>query len=79
MKLYLVMVEDRHTDPAAFVFSTPEAAIEDAKRRAREYAYNQADIDESNPPDGWLYRARYSVEGDCVWVVERTLNDPGED
>lgn len=72
MKVYVAMIHDRHVDPEAYVFSTPDTAIETARRMAAENARgNEVNVD---PVDGWLFHATYSVEGDCVWVVEKTLD-----
>jgi hypothetical protein len=76
-RLYVAMVADRHTDPEPYVFSTPEAAIGFAREWARDGARREEDFQEE-PIDGWLYYARYSVEDDSVWVVEKGL-DVGEE
>jgi hypothetical protein len=75
MKLYLAIIEDRHTDVAVYVYDTPEAAIARARQEAHENATAPDDIEEEQV-DGWLYYARYSVESDCVHVEETTLNHP---
>ena len=71
MKIYNVIVEDRHTDAAVTSFRHREDAIEYAK----DYidAIEAVDIDDSYTPEGWEYFCTYSVEGDCVWVVGTTL------
>jgi len=75
MKIYVVMVNDRHTDPEPYVFSTAERAIEYARQATQEYAHGPEDIDETLPPPaGWLYSASYSVEDDSVWVIEKELD-----
>jgi hypothetical protein len=69
MRVYLAIIEDRHTDVAVCVFSTAEKAI----AYAREWAYDNArspDRVEEQEIDGWLYSATYSVEGDAVRVEE---------
>lgn len=76
-KLYVVMINDRHTDPEPYVFSTPEAAIDYARSEAHEYARTPEGVEEE-PIEGWLYYARYSGEGDSVWVIAKTLDDPSE-
>lgn len=70
MKVYVAMVCDRHADPKPYVFTTAEAAVEFARETAQEYATDPDDIKEETI-DGWLYYARYSVEDDAVWVVEK--------
>lgn len=78
MKIYVVMVEDRHTDTEAEVFTTAEAAI----AYAEEYVTEQLDRwpwvdDDPEEPEGWLWYRAYSPEGDCVWVVEKELRTDG--
>lgn len=77
MKIYVAMIADRHSDTEPYPFSTPEAAIDYARRTAAEYAHRPEDIDEIET-DGWLYHATYSGESDSVWVVEKEL-DGGTD
>lgn len=72
--IFIAMVNDRHVEPQAHPFSTAEAAIDYARRTAQEYAHSPEDFREE-PVDGWLYHATYSVEGDGVWVVEKTLDE----
>ena len=73
--IYVAMVKDRHCDPEPYVFTTPEAAIEYARSEAHEYARTPEDVEEETI-DGWLYYARYSCEGDSVWVVGKVLDRP---
>lgn len=75
--VYVVMIDDRHTDTDAEVFSTADAAIEYARQIAIGYARNPDDIDEE-PVDGWLYHATYSGESDSVWVLAKTVRDGSE-
>lgn len=74
MKIYVAMICDRHTDPEPEVFSTPEAAIEYARTQAQEGARYEDAFQEEETPDGWLYYAIYSMEGDSVWVIEKELH-----
>ena len=76
MKVYIVMVKDRHTDPGAFPFSNPEQAIEEARRIAKDWCSFDEDYEEEGQSDGWLFHARYSCEGDCIWVVEKEIDQP---
>lgn len=71
--VYVVMVEDRHTDPEPFVFSTAEAAITFARREAHDLSHGDDQVEESDI-GGWLYYATYSNEGDRVWVIEKTID-----
>ncbi len=77
VKLYVVMVNDRHTDPEPNVFSDPSAAVEYARATAKASARRDEDFEET-PVAGWLYHATYSVEGDSVWVVEKELDAPDD-
>ena len=73
--VYVAMIADRHSDVEPGVFSTPEAAIDYARRTAHEFASEPGDVEESDVP-GWLYHADFSPEGDSVWVVETTVDAP---
>lgn len=73
MKIYVAMINDRHTDPEPYMFSTAEAAIEYARRCAHEYAHQPEDVEEDEI-GGWLYYASYSGESDSVWVIEKELD-----
>lgn len=75
MKIFVVMIEDRHTDPDAVLFSTAEAAIDYAREYAADNASPIGSVIEL-PVIAWLYHARYTVEGDSVWVVEREVDRP---
>lgn len=66
--LYTVMVNDRHKDPEAKVFTTKEAAI----AYARDVAEGMGLVDDHI--DEWLYYASHKTEDDAVWVVETELN-----
>lgn len=72
MKIYLAMTKDRHYGTEAMSFSTAEKAIAYARATAIKNARDPDDFCEVR--DEWLYYADYSLEGDCVWVVETNLN-----
>lgn len=84
MKLYVVLVDDRHQEPTGYVFSTPELAVEYARRHWEENVPDDMDqaemvdagIGEQVPAEGWLYHGVYSTEGDAVWVYETRLDVP---
>ncbi len=69
MKIYIAIVEDRHTDVQAYPFSTAEKAIEFAKEAALEIS----DTMEESVIEGWLYYARHECESDSVHVVKTKL------
>lgn len=82
-KIAIVIWEDRHTDVGAYPFTDTAKAIEWAKARAREHD-RQGDLDETLTDaairEGCVYYGCYSVEGDCISVVERVLDaelEPG--
>lgn len=72
--LYVVMINDRHCDPEAHVFATADTAIAAARQVALNNAHSPSRIEEYET-EGWLWHASYSVEGDSVWVIEKTLNE----
>lgn len=74
MKLYVAMIRERHSDTEAYVFSTPEAAVNYARSMVEAYARDPESVEERDIK-GWLYYASFSGEGDAVWVLERTLDE----
>ncbi len=71
MKIYVAMINDRHSDPEPFLFTKREAAIEYARSEAISNSWDDQ-IDEQEIA-GWLYYAGYGTEGDSVWVLEKNL------
>lgn len=84
--IYVTMVKDRHSDPEPYLFSSAELAIAYAEQVLAENADDIQFVDPADrsmsPEDleraGWLFYGCYSPEGDCVWVVAKELNEPGE-
>lgn len=76
MKVYIVMIQDRHADTEAHPFSTPELAIAFARQAVQDNARHSEDIEEHEPPTPWLFYATYSVESDSAWIVPREIDDP---
>ena len=76
MKIYIVIIEDRHTDPIACPFTDPDKAIAEARRIAKDYCEHEEDYEEFNygRDEGWLFYAEYSCEGDSVHVVTTELD-----
>jgi hypothetical protein len=76
MNVYVAMINDRHTDPTAVLFTKHEDAIGYARQTAhnlsRGHGYDVSEI------PGWLFYASYSPEGDSVWVVETELRERWE-
>jgi 2C-methyl-D-erythritol 2,4-cyclodiphosphate synthase len=73
VKVYALIIDDRHSDTDVQVFSIAEAAVDAANAIATKYAYRPEDIQGENI-DGFLLWIRYGVEGDHVAVVERELD-----
>jgi len=71
MELYVVMVNDRHTDTDAYVFSTQEAALDFARHTAQDWL-----VEDPEPPTGWLYYAEHPTEEDSIWVERKFLDEP---
>jgi len=69
--IYIVIVEDRHTDIKVYPYISPLAAIQRAKDIASEQCSHQEDYEEHDygRDDGWIFYADYSCEGDNVKVV----------
>jgi hypothetical protein len=71
--IWVVLIEDRHSDVEALPFSSEE--------RAAEYARSQVDatdlpaeLNDAMRRDGWVLYLPYGSEGDCVRVVRRTMD-----
>lgn len=71
-KLYCVIVEDKHTDVGAEIFTDREVAIAYAKGICKEYAKDPADIKEMHIP-AWEYYCSYNCE-DSVRVEVKILD-----
>jgi hypothetical protein len=75
MKIYVVLIHDRHTDTEVHAYTTPDAAIDFAREIAHERAHADHDeVIEENIEDR-LYFATYCIEGDHVEVFETELNE----
>jgi hypothetical protein len=66
MQVFLVIIEDRHTDVQVEVFAAEASAISRAKAIVAEYDYEPEEPDEAI--DGWLFNATLSCEDDCLRV-----------
>lgn len=77
MKIYNVLINDRHTDPEIHSFTDRATAIKFAEDTVLEYCQYPEDLElmtaEQLQPDNWVYYARYSCEGDYVRVTEDEL------
>ena len=70
--IYVVMVDNRHRDTEPFLFTDGDAAIAYAEQRALDLD----DEPDAEPVDGWLYSAVCGNEGDAVWVLAKTVDQP---
>lgn len=68
--MYVVLIQDRHTDTDAEVWQTRDKAITRADELAKEYSRNPEDIQNLRLP-GCVHFIRYSCEGDSICVLER--------
>jgi len=88
--VWIVIDEDRHTDVEARPFSTEERAFEYARDQAGdmslpegtgpdevEHVPGEQELTPRMRQDGWVLLLVYSIEGDCVRVVKRTMDDTG--
>lgn len=79
MVCYVAIWEDRHCDTSVRVFSDSDKAVEWAKATVRK-CDRWGELDEtmtsSMQAAGWIYRGRYSYDGDCIRVVKAVMDDP---
>jgi hypothetical protein len=74
MKIYNVLINDRHAEPEIRPFVDKQDAIEFAKKTAKKYCHSLEDLKELQTID-WLYHIVYSCEGDSIWVTEHNLEN----
>lgn len=77
--LWIVLVEDRHSDVDALPFSTEDEAAEYARSEAEEIARRPGDVQEvaltpQMRSDGWVLCLSIGSESDGVRVIKRTLD-----
>jgi hypothetical protein len=75
MKIYAVIIEDRHTGTTFKAFSQSEKAVAYAKEIAFDYSRECPEDFEELKVTGLLYFATYSCEDDSVRVIEVELNE----
>ena len=74
MKLYVVILEDRHVDVQVEVFSDKEKAVARCWELARQDNRYPEEIEEIEVDmEGWVLCLRYSCEGDSCRVFETEL------
>ena len=76
--VYVMIIEDRHCDTDAQVFLKEQAAIDAARKLAKEECRYEEDYSEELNQfmvnDGWVFYATYSCEGDNIRVLKRKVN-----
>lgn len=72
--MFIVVIEDRHTDVEVHLFNDMSEAVKFAYQQATESARGDDDVEINDYP-GWVFHCTYSLEGDCAWVVERNPED----
>lgn len=76
MKIYIVILEDRHIDSQAYPFTDPDEAVNFARNLAKGKCRSPEDYKEHDygKDSGWLFFADTSCESDSVRVVTAELN-----
>jgi hypothetical protein len=81
MKVYLVIIEDRHTDVQVEVYATADAALGRAvavavvDRERHAYGYEPEEGDDDYDGSALMFYASTSWEGDCVRVEEAEVKN----
>jgi hypothetical protein len=70
--VWIVLIEDRHSDVDARPFSSEEAAIAVARSLVPDSAEEEP-LNDAERQDGWLLLLIYGTEGDRVRVIRRSL------
>ena len=75
--IYLLIIEDRHSDVEVLPYSTEDAARAAIVKAVRDYANHPEDIVWELTDDmiaaGWVANVYYSDEGDSMRVVRRKI------
>ena len=74
MEVWIVLIEDRHSDVEALPFSSEELAVTAARSAAPDDALD-AVLTTGMRRDGWVLYIPYGPEGDCIRVVKRTMDE----
>jgi hypothetical protein len=72
MTLFILIVEDRHTDVEAIPFLSLAGAITEAKRRY-PHGLREGSLTSGLYDAGWRYYADWSTEGETLRVVEHEV------
>ena len=73
--IYIVLLEDRHTDPQMFPYKSLQGAMDKARAIVVDYAYDVEEWEGVEYDDNFLFSATLSCEGDNVSVWKRGLNE----
>jgi hypothetical protein len=83
VEIWIVLIEDRHSDADALPFSTEAAAVSAAREQAVMHAAHpetiiwDAHLSPDMARDGQVWLAVYGDDGaECVRVVRRTVDAP---
>lgn len=72
MDIYVIIINDRHTDIEAMTYADKEEAINKARELAKKYCRHPEDYKEHSY-DGYLFFVSYSCESDYVAVLKTDL------
>lgn len=76
MDVWIVLIEDRHSDVEALPFSSEERAVEYARVMGeRSDGAQSAELTPGMRQDGWVLYVPYGTEGDDIRVVKRTMDE----
>jgi hypothetical protein len=88
--MWIVIDEDHRSDDGPFPFSSEERAVACARKLAGdmtlpgdvdpghcEYIPGEQELNDDLRADGWVLWLVYSINGDSVRVVKRTMDDAG--
>jgi hypothetical protein len=73
MKIYNILINDRHADIELMPYKNKDKAIAKARQLARKYCVFKEDYEEYIPNGNWIFNAKYSCESDFVAVIEDEL------
>jgi hypothetical protein len=69
---FVIIIQDRHADTDAEVWSDEQRAIVRARLLAKTYCRHPEDYEEKQIAD-WVFHASYSCEGDSVTVLRKKI------
>jgi hypothetical protein len=72
--IWIVLIEDRHSDVEALPFTSEAAALAQARDSVPDDATSGEDLNDAMRRDGWVLYLPYGLEGDYVRVVKRTMD-----